>query len=442
MSDIRATEPATLHPSPAFYEDNLDRPTLPSGGQPLGRGLPQRLLFLSRWFPFPADNGSKQRILHLLQSLASSYSVTLLAFVVHSPQKGDMEEAERVCARVHTVPLKSFDPKRSAHYLDFLGSKPRSVSATTSTEMSDWVRRLHAELGFDVVVASQIDMAPYALELPSVPRVLDELELAAFEEQVGMAASIPARMRKRLMWNKRAAYVRTLLKSFDACTVVSLPELRLATSIGVDPERISVVPNGADARPAPTQGEAPVPGSIIYAGSVTYPPNLDAVKYFTEEILPRIREKRPDATLLVTGSTCDIDLSALRKGGGIAFSGLVPEVRELIARSWLSVTPIRGGGGTRVKILEALSLGVPVVSTTKGCEGLDLVPGIHLLIGDDPASFSEAVLSLLEDGHLRSRIGENGRRQVLRRYDWRDIGMNFATVLAAAVAHRKGERAL
>lgn len=441
MSALHETESVNLRPQPGLTEDNLDRLSILGAGQLSSHNSSRRLLFLSRWFPFPADNGSKQRILHLLQALAPSYSVTLLSFVAHPPRKEDLEAAERLCARVQTVPLKVFEPRGPARLVDFLGSKPRSVSATMSPEMSDWVRRLHGEREFDVVVGSQIDMAPYALELPSVPRVLDELELGAFEEQVQMAGSFPALIRKRLMWNKRAAYVRTLLTSFDACTVVSEPELRLATSIGVDPEQIVVVPNGVDAQPASSPRGTPAPGSMIYAGSVTYRPNLDAVKYFAELILPKIHQKRPDARFLVTGGTGDIDLSGLRNGGRVVFSGWVPDVRELIASSWLSVAPIQSGGGTRVKILEALSLGVPVVSTTKGCEGLDLVPGIHVLIGDDPASFAHATLSLLEDGHLRSRIGENGRLQVLRRYGWTDIGMKFATVIEAAVAHRKAVRA-
>ena len=198
-----------------------------------------------------------------------------------------------------------------------------------------------------------------------------------------------------------------------------------------------LIPNGAEVTPPAAVYGQPAPGSIIYAGSVTYAPNLEAVEYFIHEILPRVRAAVPGVVFTVTGRTDGVDIDGLRDDEGVRFPGLLDDIRTAIAQSWLSVAPIRSGGGTRLKILESLALGTPVVTTSKGIEGLRLEDGLHVLIADEAPAFAANVVKLLGDPELRRRLGEEGRREVALHYDWDRIGAAFCSVVERA-ARRAG----
>src|SRR5262249_42734291 len=152
--------------------------------------------------------------------------------------------------------------------------------------------------------------------------------------------------------------------------------------------------------------------------SITYSANLDAVRFFTSEIFPTIRRSRPDVSFIVTGSTGQVDTSALTLGGQVTFTGRVPDVGRLVGESSVCVVPLRAGGGTRLKILEAMAIGTPVVTTTKGAEGLAVNDDEHLLIADSPHEFAACVLRLMDDAALRERLATNGRRLIEARYTW------------------------
>jgi glycosyltransferase involved in cell wall biosynthesis len=162
------------------------------------------------------------------------------------------------------------------------------------------------------------------------------------------------------------------------------------------------------------------------------------MSFFLREVFPIIVRENPDVKLTITGSTSGVDLSGLRLNGRVWLSGYVDDVRALIARAAICVVPIREGGGTRLKILEAMALGTPVVSTTKGAEGLEVVDGEHLLLADDAHFFAQRTLDLLRTPRLRQRLTENARRLVEQKYDWEEIGRGFVSLVEEVVQEKRG----
>ena len=165
---------------------------------------------------------------------------------------------------------------------------------------------------------------------------------------------------------------------------------------------------------------------------------MDAVRFFLDEIFPTVRSARHDTSLVVTGSTGSIDLSSMIGGGGVTFTGRVPDIARLVAHSAACVVPLRTGGGTRLKILEAMAVGTPVVSTTKGAEGLAVTHGENILIADSPDGFAKQTLRLMDDFVLRARLAANARRLVEKLYTWEHIGDQFEEVLDQARAANRG----
>jgi glycosyltransferase involved in cell wall biosynthesis len=161
--------------------------------------------------------------------------------------------------------------------------------------------------------------------------------------------------------------------------------------------------------------------------------NYDAMGFFLGDILPLIKKERPEVVLRITGKTAGVPLEQLPNVDDVIFTGYLDDVRPSVAQSWVSVVPLRVGGGTRLKILEAMALGTPVVSTSKGAEGLDVTLGENILIADTPSGFADATLHLLEDHGLRARLSENGRSLVRTRYDWAQIGEEFERLLSDIV---------
>jgi glycosyltransferase involved in cell wall biosynthesis len=392
-----------------------------------------RVLFLSRWFPHPPDNGSKIRIFHLLKALTARHTVHLVSFDSELVTNAQRLALQLHCASVETTRYRPFQPNSLRALAGFLSPRPRSVEDTFSPEFQALaVRAAHTHQP-EVVIASQIDMTPYALALPVRRKIFEELELATLHEQYTRAAAWPRKLRAGLMWWKQARYARGLLRAFDICTVVSAEEQQRAQALTAHPDRIHIIPNGVDV--ARMTGEfGPVePDTLIYSGALTYSANFDAMDYFLREIYPRVRAERPSVQLRVTGKTDDVLTARLPRAPGVTFTGYLEDVRPAVARSAVCLAPLRLGGGTRLKILEAMALGTPVVATAKGAEGLAVANGHDILIADDPAAFAAAVLRLLREADLRQRLSANARRTVAAQYDWAAIGQRFTQVIEHAL---------
>jgi glycosyltransferase involved in cell wall biosynthesis len=265
-------------------------------------------------------------------------------------------------------------------------------------------------------------MAPYALVLGACPKILEEIELGVPHDRYALERHPLRRARSGLTWWKLTHYVDHLLGIFDGCTVVSEREQELVRQVSPHGCPVEVVPNGVDTAAYDGDYGPPEADTLVYAGSLTYRANLDAMDFFLREVYPSIRAGRPGVRLYVTGRLDGVATERLPGADGVVFTGYLDDVRPRIARSWASIVPLREGGGTRLKVLESLALGTPVVATSKGAEGLHVESGHEILLADGPEAFAQAVLRMLGDPALRAGLAANGKELVRSHYDWQRIG--------------------
>jgi glycosyltransferase involved in cell wall biosynthesis len=391
-----------------------------------------RILFISWWWPYPADNGAKIRIYNLLRRLGLDYQVTLLSFAeAHEATTAQIDHLRSFCAHVESFPKPHYNPGTVRATLGYLSPWPRSLIDVYSPIMAKRVEMLARQGVVDVIVGSQFQTMRYLELAPEIPAVLEEMEVTSFHDRVDHAAGASGRLRAQLTLTKMENAVRTLLKRGVAMTVVSEAERQHMQPLTPENGRIEVIPNGVDThmnRPDP--GIHPSPNSLIYTGAVTYDANYDAVNTFIRDILPLVRARMPEAHLTVTGGTGNVDIHDLAAQPGVTFSGYLPSVADTVRKSWALVVPLQKGGGTRLKILEAMALGTPVISTRKGIEGLDVVPDEHILLADTPQDFADATCRLLGDEALRKRLSTAGRALVESKYDWTIIERKLADLIA------------
>lgn len=386
-----------------------------------------RIVFLSRWYPYPPDNGSKIRVYNILKQLSLDHDLALLTFAGSGDQvnASTMAALRTYCSRLRVVPYRAFDPYSPKAILGFLSPRPRLLVDTLSEGMATAVSEELEERKCDLIVASQLDMVPYAVATRGVPALLEELEITVYSDELNANKGLASRLRPLLTWLKLISYLRRVLPRFSACTVAS--EVEKATLLRVVPSftKVEVIPNAVEVSHYDGQFGPPVPNTIVSCGALTYGPNYDAVRYFLENVFPLVKRAVPEALFRVTGDNKGVDLSSLPSHPAVCYTGYVHDIRSVVAQSWMSVVPLRGGGGTRLKILESMALGTPVVSSSKGAEGLEVTDGENILIADDPRQFADKVSSLLQSPELRRRLGANGRRLVESKYDWRIVGLQL-----------------
>jgi glycosyltransferase involved in cell wall biosynthesis len=256
--------------------------------------------------------------------------------------------------------------------------------------------------------------------------VLDEVQVGVFRD-----AALAGKVRPRLTWLKMQRYVRRLAGRFWALTTASRVELAHLKHIAPRAKNIHLIPNGVDTsalRPAqyPSAGK-----TIIYNGALTFGANLDAMQFFISQVWPLVKARAPDAKLKITGSHAGVDVAFCRMPD-VELTGYVDDIAAHVRSARVCVVPLRVGGGTRLKILEAMALGVPVVATPKGAEGLNARHDEHILLAGDPADFARKVLDILNDDELCRRITSQARRLVEQTYDWASIGADFARLVESA----------
>jgi len=388
-----------------------------------------KLLFLSGWYPYPANNGSKLRIYNLLQGLAKQHEVTLITFRDQMETLEPAMELQAICREVRVVPWRPFNPSSRRARFGYFSVKPRMIADLYSNEMADHIKQALSSQHFDLIVASQAGMAMYSHLFRGVPAILEELELGTFYDRYHLAHGW-SRIRNGLTWMKHRSWLTSTLKDFRVCTVVSRHERQLAMKAIPTFHPFKVIPNCVQLDEYRDFQASPQANTLIFSGSFGYQPNYEAMCWFLREVFPLIQRQIPGVHLTITGNHGD---RALPSHNNVTLTGYVDDVRPYITRSWASLAPIHYGGGTRLKILEAMALGIPVVATTKGAEGLDVRHNEHLLIADTPESYTAEVIHLLCEPGLRARLAKNAYNLMQQHYDWRMIIPEFVTLAEQVV---------
>ena len=373
-----------------------------------------KILFLSTWYPYPPVNGSKLRVYNLLRGLAEQHELTLLTF---SDQAVTEHPAplRRLCRSVHAVPWQVYRPNSARAMLGVFSPLPRWLVDTRAPLMQQEIDRELATEAYDLIIASQWGTAIYVHRRAGVPAIFEELELGALEAKRLHAATPLHRWRHSLPLLKMRLALAWLLPRFAACTVVSEQERVIVQRLAPGYRAVEVIPNCVDLAGYPHSDVEPTPNTLIFTGSFRYQANYNAMVWFVREVYPLLRSSVPDVQLTITGDHADLPLPSKEQ---IRLTGHVEDVRPLVAASSVSLAPILLGGGTRLKILEAMALRTPVVATSKGAEGLNVREGEHLLIADSPTAYATAVIRLLREPGLRRRIVDNACRLVSEQYAW------------------------
>jgi sugar transferase (PEP-CTERM/EpsH1 system associated) len=396
-----------------------------------------KILFLSTWFPFPPDQGSKIRAYHLLRALALRHEVSLISFRDKELQREAIDQIERLCTRVRVIEEEPFTQSLLGRIFGWFSPKPRAVVGGFSTTMAEEVDRQVRQWQPDVVIALTYVAAMYAKHIQAAVLIADVdnlLSLMLYEEYL-RTTNWMRKLRRGLAFRKFLRFERELYGPFDLNLVTSERDARrIREYIPLSEEQVLVVPNGVDVKRFQPGLYSPQPGSMVFNGALSYEPNHDAMVLFLNEIYPRIKAQIPAATLSITGSTSNVDLDPIPLHEGVKLTGYVEDIRQVVARSSVCVAPLRKGAGTRLKILEAMALGVPVVTTSKGAEGLCVESGKNLLIADSADDFASATIKLLNDENLRGRIVTEASELVREHYDWESIGASFVTAVETLYA--------
>jgi len=394
------------------------------------------ILFLTPQSPYPPRQGTTIRNYNLIRLLSEQHTIDLFTFLAPGEEIEPSNRLFSLCRRIVTAPQPTRALARRA--VDTLTAlRPDMGLRLESQEAHTRLTNLLAGERYDLVQVEGIEMAAYGLAAvaaqPHARLVFDDhnaeylLQKRSALVDLGKPLRWPAALYSLIQWQKLQRYEQMICRRADAVVAVSEPD-RSALVRLVPDGLIDVVPNGIDLADFPAGQpvvSAPQPPTLVFTGKMDYRPNVDAILWFAQEVLPLIQARQPDVRLQVVGMNPHPRLDVVGGLPGVEITGAVDDVRPYIDSAAIYVVPLRVGGGTRFKVLEALASGKPLVSTGLGVEGLGVQDGRELLIGDTPQAFAAGVLRLLDDqargGQLCAGLVAAGRHFVESRYAWEKI---------------------
>ncbi len=389
-----------------------------------------RILWVKIGGLWPLNTGGRLRTFHTVSELSRRHRVHLMT--THGPGDDPDELVARLphCERVLSVPHRI--PKQGTAQFaislaqSWISSLPIDIWKCRVPALRREVERLLTAGGIDVCVADFLAATPNVPFRGPVPVVLFEhnIEYMIWKRLSENASQVWRRVILDCEWRKMRRYEARACAKADLTVAVSEVD-RALLAANAPGARIRPIPTGVDTTFFTPNGSGELSGSLVFTGSMDWFPNEDAILHFMDAILPRIRQEIPHVSLTVVGRSPTPRLRIAAAGAGVNVTGTVDDVRPHVAEAAVYVVPLRIGGGTRLKIFEALAMGKAVVATTVGAEGLPLIPGEHFLQADDPAGFARAVVSLLQDPAQRRSLGAAGRRLIEERYSWSHVAREF-----------------
>jgi glycosyltransferase involved in cell wall biosynthesis len=419
-----------------------------------------KILFLTPQLPNPPHKGTTIRNFNLIKQLSRRHEVHLLSFVRSEEDQPWVDELRKYCRGVETVIAPEHRSWR--RLLTFCFSPlPDMAVRLPSAEFQAKLEAYLERENFDIVQVEGIEMAPYALSIkgyglaatlltglgmhasgvtfPALARckvVFDDhnaehlLQKRAFETDRHYPSKWHKAFYSLVQYRKLRRYEVTVCHAADH--VIAVSETDRVALQGIAPGvQVDVVPNGVDTgyfRSLALPESYSVPqskirrlASLVFTGTLDFRPNIDAVVWFCEQVLPHIKKEIFHIHLYIVGKSPSREVRRLGEDAAVTVTGYVGDVRPYIAQAKVYVVPIRMGSGTKLKVLEAMAMGTPVVSTTLGAEGIAVTPGEDILIADEPAEFAAQVVTLMNNEPLRKSMAARGRTLMESRYDWQVI---------------------
>jgi glycosyltransferase involved in cell wall biosynthesis len=372
-----------------------------------------RIALVSHVMPHPEESGTRIRVAHIVRALGRAHDVTLVSL-----EPGDAAGAEAALG----VPV-AVHPARARRGLTPVAVAPETTAAVWRAVREWRADAVHLQGTFGAA-AAELHRGP-----SGVPAIVDEgcVHHLSYRRAARLAPTVAGRARGRLRAWRLCRFERALARGADAVVAVSPDEAAVVRALA-PATRVLVAPNGVDAA---ALTPSPPGDAALFVGLLSYAPNRDAMTWFARDVLPRLGPTAPE--VLVAGRDPGLELQALARGAPrLRLLGFVPDLAPLYARAGVFLNPMRGGGGTRLKMLEAMAAGKAVVSTAIGVEGLALTPGRDVVLADTAADFADAVRGVLADPARAARLGRAARALVEAHYGW-DVCLAPLEALYAAL---------
>jgi sugar transferase (PEP-CTERM/EpsH1 system associated) len=394
-----------------------------------------KILWIKTELLHPVDKGGKIRTYEMLKQLKREHHVTYLTLDDGTAPPEARQQASEYCHKLVTVPHRLREKFSAGFYLELFenlfSSLPYAVKKYESSAMREEIQRLVEQDKPDVVVCDFLTPSVNVPENLGCTAVLFQhnVEAMIWQRHYETQANPLKRLYLYWQWLKMRALEKAECLRYDHVIAVSREDCEMMRrDYGV--ESVSDVPTGVDTEFfRPQTNDTPEPASLVFTGSMDWLPNVDAIQWFCNEILPLVRANVPNVKLTVVGRKPGRELVELgERDPFITVTGRVDDVRPYIESAAAYIVPIRIGGGTRLKIYEALAMEKPMVSTTVGAEGLPLRDGEELLIADDPQSFANAIVRVLNDQTFARILGKRAAANVRERFGWSSVAARFTEI--------------
>jgi glycosyltransferase involved in cell wall biosynthesis len=395
------------------------------------------ILWISHLIPYPPKGGVLQRSYNLIKEVAKHHNVHLLAFnqrALLSPGR-DMDEAVaalgKICKSVKVLSIPT-EGEKYGRYLSYLKSmftpQAFTISWLQSTEMEKLIEGRLKAFKIDVVHFDTISLAPFSYSIGGCKKVLNHHNIES-TMMIRRARKEPNIFNKAYMYlegYKIRSYETQVCKSFDVNITCSRQESERL--LNQTPQlKIEEIPNGVDLDYFYPLNLKKMDHSLIFAGGMNWYPNRDAMLFFTDKVWPLLKKEIPDIKMTVIGQDPPQKLKNLaRNDKNFIVTGFVDDVRPYIDQATVYVCPIKDGGGTKLKILDALAMGKAIVADPVSCEGIDVVDGESVLFTEIPDDYVKSIKRLFDDGALLQKLGNNGRNLILEKYSFINIGRKLS----------------
>ena len=393
-----------------------------------------RILFLAHLLPYPLDGGAKIKSYYTLKKLAEQYEVTLLAFVRSEDEKKNTIPLRELCqGGIETVIIRRSKVKNVVDAARLLpGRKPFIIGRDHVGAMAKAVQSRLGKRRYDVIHVDHLQMAQYVLPRKSLAKLV--LDHHNVESQIieRLGETTPS---KAMRWYaskeapKLERYELDVCRAMDRVLVVSSEDAQTLRRLAPDLRNLTVVPIGVDGdyfQPAPRYED---PKTVLSIGTMYWPPNVESIVWFYHNVYPAIKAQVPDVCLSIVGAEPDEKIVKMgREDKSVTVPGYVDDVRTTVSDCAVFIVPLRSGSGMRVKILNAMAMALPVVSTTVGAEGIAATHKKDILVADTPDEFIQYCIKLLQDPQYGTEIGEAARKLVEENYSWAAVGAELLNI--------------